>query len=95
MDLILRFVDLSNVCAAVMIDRPEDPSGGYDLQGSFADNMYNLNGSSYGSVFWVPSRSYLDVFHVIHRPTLTLDLLLLSNTITRCSNINVHYALSM
>ena len=94
-DMILRFVYSSNVCVAVVIDRPEDPSEGCDLQGYFADYLYILIGPSCGSVFWVPSRSYFDVLHVIHRPTLTSDRLLLSNTITRCINITVHYAASV
>ena len=38
-DLILRFVDSSDVCATVMMDRPEDPSKGCDLQGYFSDNL--------------------------------------------------------
>ena len=91
----MRFVDSSNVCADVVIDRPEDPSEGYDLQSYFADGLYVLIGPSCGSVFWVLSISYFDVLHVIHRPNITSDRLLLSNTITRCSNITVHYALSL
>ena len=94
-DLILRFVDLSNVCVTVVIDGKEDPSEGCDIQVSFVNNLYVLIGPSCGSVFWVLSRSYFDVLHVIHRPTLTSDPLLLSNTITRCSNNTVHYDLSL
>ena len=45
-DLILRFIDLSDVCANVVMDRLEDPSGGYDLQGSFTNDMYVLIGPS-------------------------------------------------
>ena len=37
-DLCLRFIDSFNVCATVVIDLPEDPSEGCDLQGSFADD---------------------------------------------------------
>ena len=85
-----RFVNSFNVCAAVIIECPEDPSEGCDLQGSFAENLNVLIGLSFGSVFWVPPISYFDVLHMIHRPTLTLYHLLLSNTLTRCSNITVH-----
>ena len=94
-DLILRFIDFFNVCATVVIDRPEDPSKGCDLQGSFAEDLYVLIGPSYGSVLWVPLRYYFDVLHIIHRPYLTSDRLLLRNTITRCSNITAHYAASV
>ena len=94
-DLILRFVDWSNVCATIMIGCLEDPSEGCDLQGSFADDLYVLIEPSCGSVFWVLSRSYSSVLHVIHHPNLTSDRLLLINTITRCSNVTVRYALSL
>ena len=50
-DLILRFVDSSNVCATVVIDRPEDPSKGCDLQVSFAYDLYILIGLSCRSDF--------------------------------------------
>ena len=91
----MRLVDSFNVSTTVVIDRPEDPSEGYDLQGSFADVLNVLIGPYFGSVFWVPLGSYFDVLHVIHRPNLTSDRFLLRNTITRCSNINVHYALCL
>ena len=94
-ELILRFIDSSDVCATVVMDRLEDPSEGCDLQGSFADNMYVLIGPSWGSLFWFPSRYSFAVFYVIHRPTITSNHLLLSNTITRCSNITVNYARSV
>ena len=94
-DMILRFVDSSNVCVTIVIDRPEDPSEVCALQGSLSDNMYVLIGPSCGSVFWVPSIYYFDVLRVIHRPTHTSDRLLLSNTITRYSNITVTYATSV
>ena len=94
-DLILRFVDSSDVCATIVMDRQEDPSKGCDIQCSCAKDLYVLIGPSFGSFFWVPSRSLFEVLHVIHRTTLTLDRLLLCNTITRCSNINVHYARSV
>ena len=43
----------------------------------------------------VLSKYLFNVVHMIHRPTLTLEFLLLSNNMTRCSNITVHYAHSM
>ena len=86
---------MSNVCVTVMIYRPGDPSEGCDLQGSSANDLYILIGTSCGYVFWVLPRSYFDVLRVIHCPTLTLDRLLLSNTLTWCSNITVHYDLSL
>ena len=86
---------MSNVCATVVIDRPEDPSKGCALQGYFADDVYVLIGPSCVSVFWVPSKSYFNVLHVIQRLTLTSDRLLSRTTITRCSNITVYYALSV
>ena len=91
----LIFVDSFNVCATVVIDLPEDPSEGCDIQGSFADDLNILIGTSCGSVFWVLLRSYFNVLHVINRPTLTLGCLLLRNTLALCSNITVHCALSM
>ena len=94
-DLILRFVNLSNLCANVVIDLPEDPSKGCDLQGSFAHDFNVLIGPSCASVFWVLSRYYFNIFHMIHHPTLTLDRILLRNTIIWCSNITVQYDLSM
>ena len=78
-----------------MIDRLEDPSKVFELQGSFADDPNVLIGLSCWFIFWIPLRPYFDILHVIHRPTLTLDRLLLRNTITRCSNNNVHYDLSL
>ena len=78
-DLILRFVDPSDVFATVVMDRLEDPSKGCDLQGSFAKDLYVLIGTSCGSLFWVMSRSLFDVLHVVHRPTITLDRILLIN----------------
>ena len=95
MRLILRFVDSSDICATVLTDRPEDPSEGCDLQSYFSDNLYTLIGPSCGSFLWVPSRYLFDILHVIHRPTLTSDRLLLRNTITWCGNITVHYARSV
>ena len=50
-DLILRFVDSSNVCATVVIDRPEDPSEGCDLQVYFDYDLYILIGLSCRSDF--------------------------------------------
>ena len=94
-DLILMFVDSSDVCVTVVMDHPEDPSEGFDIQGSFADDLYVLIGPSCGSFLWVLSRSLFDVLHVIHGPTLTSDCLLLSNNITRCSNITVNYYTSV
>ena len=94
-DLILSFDDSSNISVTIVIDRPEYPSDGCDLQDYFASNPYVLIGPSWGSVFWDPSRSYFDVLHVIHRTILTFDRLLLSNTITWCSNIDMHYAASL
>ena len=91
----LIFVDSFNVCATVVIDLPEDPSKGCDIQGSFANDLNILVGMSCGSIFWFPLRYYFDDLHVIHRPTLTSDRLLLRNTITRCSNITVNCDLSM
>ena len=44
--LILRFVDSSDVCATVAMDRPEDPSKGCDIQCSFDDDLYVLIGTS-------------------------------------------------
>ena len=93
--LILRFVDSSNVCATVVMDLLEDPSEGCDLQGFFANDLYVLIVPPCGSFFWVPLRSLFDVLHVIHCPTLTSDRLLLSNNITLCINITVHYARSV
>ena len=78
--LCLRFVNFFNICATIVIDRPEDTFEGCDLQGSFADDIYVLIGPSCGSVFCVPPRSYFGVLHVIHCPTLTFDRLLLRNT---------------
>ena len=89
--LILRFVDSSDICVTVVMDRPEDPSKGCDIQGSFDDDLYVVIGPSCGSFFWVSSISLSGVVHVIHRPTLTSDRLLLSNIRTGCSSINVHY----
>ena len=94
-DLILRFVNLSDVCVNVVMECLEEPSEGCDIQGSSADDLYVLIGMSCGYFFWVPSRSLFDVFNVIQHLNLTLDRLLLSNTITRCSNITVHYASSV
>ena len=76
----------------IVMDCLADPSGGCDLRGSFADDLYVLIGLSGGSFLWVPSRSLSDVVHLIHRPTLTLDCLLLRNTIAWCSNITVYVA---
>ena len=45
-DLILRLVDLSDICATVVMDLPEDPSRGCDLKVPFADNLYVLIGPS-------------------------------------------------
>ena len=94
-DLILSFVDSSNVCATVVIDRQEDPSEGCGLQGSLADNLYVLIRPHCGSFFWVLSRPYFYILHVIHRPNITSERLLLRNNVTQCSNISVHYALSV
>ena len=94
-DLILMFVNSSDVSTAVVMDCLEDPSEGCDLQGSFADNLYVLIGPSWGSFFWGPSRSLFHVVHVIQRLVFTSDQHLLSNTITQCSNITVHYASSV
>ena len=91
-DLILRFVNSSNVCATVVIDCPKDLSEGCDLQVFFANNLYVLIGPPCGSVFLVLSWSYFHVLHLIHRLTLTSDRLLLSNNITRCIIIIVNYA---
>ena len=41
----------------------------------FSDNPNVSIGTSCGSVFWVPQRSYFDVTYVIQRPTLTSDRL--------------------
>ena len=95
MRLILRFFDSSNICVTVVMDRPEDPSKGCHLQGSFVNDLYVLIGPSCGYFFWVPLRYLFDVLHVILRPNLTLDCILLSNTITQCGNITVHYARSV
>ena len=94
-DLILKFVNSSNVFETVVIDRPEDLSEVCDIQYSLSDNMYVLIGPYCGSMFWFTSRSLFNVLHVIHRPDLTSDRLLLKNTITRCSNITAQYARSV
>ena len=75
----------------IVMNLLEDLPGEYDLQGSFTDDLYILIGPYWGSFFWVLSRSLFRVVHAIQRPTLTSDRLLLRNTITRCSNITVHY----
>ena len=92
-DLSLSFVDSFNICATVLIDCLKDPSKGCDLQGSSAGNLNVLIVLSWVSVFWVVPRFYFNVLHMIHRPALTSDRLLLSNTITQFSNITLHYAL--
>ena len=71
----LRFADSFYICVTAAIGRPEDPSKGCDLQGSFSDDLNVLIGRSSGSVFWVPPRSYFGVSHVIHSQTLTSDRL--------------------
>ena len=91
---LICFICLTFVWLIVM-DPLEDPSRGCDLLGSFANDLYILIGPSWGSFFWIPSISLFDVVHVIHRSNLTSDRLLLSNTITQCSNITVHYARSV
>ena len=73
--LCLRFADSFNVYATVVIDRPEDPSEVCDLQDSFYKNLNVLIGPYCGSVLWVPPKSYFEVLHVIHCPTVTSDRL--------------------
>ena len=93
--LCLRLANYFDVCATFMVGCPYNTSKVCDMQGSLFENLNFLIEPSSGSVFWVPSRSYFEVLHVIHHPNLTSDGLFLSNTINQCSNITVHYDLCM